>query len=107
MTDLNSLIDPNSPLYLLHGYGINTAGEIVGFAVNTGTGEVHGFLAIPISFGGGAGSASSPAGSGVAKVALSENARKQLQQWQRFGRFAYEPPDPCLKDSKASGCKTN
>src|SRR5271165_3830387 len=106
MTDLNSLIDPNSPLYLLHGYGINSAGEIVGLAVNTSSGEAHAFLAIPTSFGGGAGT-SSPAGGG-ARVTLPENARKQLQQWLHFGRFGDEPPDPCRKESKlASGCKAN
>ena len=111
MTDLNSLIDPNSPLYLLHGYGINSSGEIVGLAVNTSSGEAHAFLAIPTSFGDGAGSASSPTGGsgGVgARVTLSENARKQLQQWVRFGRFGDEPPDPCVKNSKLGlGCKAN
>ena len=64
MTDLNSLIPPNSPLYLLHGFGINSAGEIVGSAYDSSTGDVVGFLAIPIHFGGDAGSASSPVGSG-------------------------------------------
>jgi probable HAF family extracellular repeat protein len=107
MTDLNTLITPNSPLYLMHAFSINSAGEIVGFGA-TSTGEIHAYLAIPINFGGGPGSASSPAGSGGAKVALSEHARKQLQQWLRFGRFGYQPPDPCGKDSKpASGCKAN
>ena len=109
MTDLNSLIDPNSPLYLLHGYGINSSGEIVGFAYVWSSGEIHGFLAVPIHPGGGE-SASSPAQGGSnrgAKFALPENARKQLQRWLRFGRFGYQPPDPCLKDSKASGCKAN
>src|SRR5208283_3242075 len=111
MYDLNNLIAGQSPLHLLHGFGINSAGEIVGFAVNTSSGEVHGFLAIPISFGGGTGSASSPAqggSSGGARFALPENARRLLQQSLRFGLFGDEPPDPCGKDSKlASGCKAN
>ncbi len=112
MYDLNGLIAGQSPLYLLHGFGINSAGEIVGLGVNTSSGEVHGFLAIPISFGGGAGSASSPAqggNSGGARFALPENVRKRLQQSLRSVRFGYQLPDPCLlKDTKLlSGCKTN
>ena len=47
MYDLNDLVYGHSPLYLLHGFGINSAGEIVGFAFNTNTGEVHGFLCDP------------------------------------------------------------
>ena len=43
--DLNSLALPNSPLYLLTAFGINDAGEIVGFGVTTSSGELHGFLA--------------------------------------------------------------
>ncbi len=106
MTDMNTIIPANSPLYLLHGFGINAAGEIVGIAYNTSAGEVHGFLAVPISFGGGPGSASSPAGGGGTRVTLPENARQQLQQWLHFGRFGYEPPDPCAKYSKVSpDCK--
>lgn len=102
MYDLNSLIAGQSPLYLLHGIGINSAGEIVGFAYNTNSGEVHGFLAIPISFGGGAGSASSPlqgGSGGRARFALPENVRKLLQQSPRFGGFGYQPPDEVGKDS--------
>ena len=34
MYDLNSLIAGQSPLYLLHGFGINSSGEIVGFGGN-------------------------------------------------------------------------
>ena len=107
MIDLNTLIDPNSPLYLLHGFGINSAGEIVGIAYNSNVGERHAFLAVPISFGDGPG-ALSPVGGGGARVALPENARKQMQQWQRLGRFGDEPPDPCVKNPKLRlGCKAN
>ena len=110
MYDLNSLIPANSPLYLLHGFGINSSGEIVGFAVNTSSGGVHGFLAVPINagFGGGASARAQGGNSGGARFSLPENARKLLQQSLRFGRFSYEPPDPCRKESKpASSCKTN
>jgi len=110
MYDLNSLIPANSPLYLLHGFGINSSGEIVGFAVNTSSGGVHGFLAVPINagFGGGASARAQGGNSGGARFSLPENARKLLQQSLRFGRFSYEPPDPCVKGSKLGlGCKAN
>jgi probable HAF family extracellular repeat protein len=91
MTDLNSLIPPNSPLYLMHAFGINSAGEIVGFALQTSTGEIHAYLAIPTNFGGGAGGALSPAGGGPTRVTLPENARQQLQQLLRFRNFTARP----------------
>lgn len=46
MLDLNTLISGNSPLYLLFAHGINSKGEIVGFAVDS-VGDVHAFLATP------------------------------------------------------------
>jgi probable HAF family extracellular repeat protein len=46
MTDLNTLVPPNSPLNLLFAAGINDVGEIVGFAL-TSTFDVHAFLATP------------------------------------------------------------
>jgi probable HAF family extracellular repeat protein len=50
MTDLNTLIPADSPMYLQFALSINDAGEIVGYgAVASGpnAGEIHGFLAIP------------------------------------------------------------
>ena len=47
ITDLNSLIPADSPLYLLMANIVNSRGEIVGLGL-TSTGEVHGFLARPI-----------------------------------------------------------
>ncbi|HMH15807.1 MAG TPA: hypothetical protein VK578_22090 [Edaphobacter sp.] len=47
ITDLNSLIPADSPLYLLMANIVNSRGEIVGLGL-TSTGEVHGFLAKPI-----------------------------------------------------------
>jgi probable HAF family extracellular repeat protein len=87
MTDLNSLIPANSPLYLLHGYGINSSGEIVGFGA-TNTGEIHGFLAIPTHPISDSGSLNVQ--NGNRKSPLSENARKQLQRWVRFRLFVSE-----------------
>jgi len=46
MTDLNTLVSANSPLYLLIGFSINSRGEIAGFGVTNG-GEIHAFLASP------------------------------------------------------------
>jgi probable HAF family extracellular repeat protein len=111
MTDLNSLIPSDSPLYLMHGFSINSSGEIVGFAYNTETGNIDAYVAVPTTVGVYAEGASSTVGNthnGRPKVALPENARKQLQQLMRSGRFGYQPPDPCGKDSKpGSDCKVN
>ena len=46
MTDLNTLVPANSPLYLLIGFSINSRGEIAGFGV-TNDGEIHAYLASP------------------------------------------------------------
>ena len=46
MTDLNTLVPADSPLYLLFAAGINERGEIVGFGATPG-GDVHAFLATP------------------------------------------------------------
>jgi probable HAF family extracellular repeat protein len=46
MTDLNTLMPPNSPLYLLTACAINDRGEIAGFGVSA-AGELHAFLAVP------------------------------------------------------------
>jgi probable HAF family extracellular repeat protein len=74
MTDLNTLIPADSPLYLLTAFGINDAGVIVGFGV-TGTGDMHGFLATPAIPGGSAAFLEL----GPARpAALSESARKSL-----------------------------
>jgi probable HAF family extracellular repeat protein len=47
MDDLNMLIPTNSTLYLLTACSINSGGQIVGFGVDTLTGETHGYLATP------------------------------------------------------------
>jgi probable HAF family extracellular repeat protein len=97
MTDLNNLIAGQSPLYLLHGFGINSHGQIVGFALQTSTGDVHAFLATPMPAEGNLASVSPPAESEIgatSKFALPENARKQLQKWVRIRRFAPAPADP-------------
>ena len=45
-TDLNTLLSPGAPLYLVNALSINEAGQIAGIGV-TGTGEAHAFLASP------------------------------------------------------------
>ena len=88
MTDLNTLIPPNSPLYLMHGCGINSRGQIVGFALQISTGELHAYLATPITGEGNYAGYASSSGAGPAKIAIPEGARKQLHKWVRIGRFA-------------------
>ena len=88
MTDLNTLIPADSPWYILHGFGINDEGQIVGFAVQTEPPfEVHGFLATPIGN-------SSAAGGTRAKVPLPENARKQLLLYLHTHRFGLQVAAP-------------
>lgn len=47
MIDLNDLA-PGSPLYLLFAQAVNAGGQITGYGV-TSTGELHAFLATPVS----------------------------------------------------------
>jgi probable HAF family extracellular repeat protein len=51
MTDVNTLIPANSPLYLLLACSINAAGEITGLAVNPDTGDLHAYVATPATGG--------------------------------------------------------
>ena len=48
MTDLNSLIQPDSSLDLLLANDINDRDEIVGFALDNNTGAIVAFLAVPV-----------------------------------------------------------
>lgn len=94
MSDLNALVPADSPLYLLIAFGINDAGQIAGFGVNTSTGDLHAFLAIPcdgsqvgtsLREGDTAGTTSGPdVATAKPRPILSENARKQLQRVMRF-----------------------
>lgn len=86
--NLNTLVVDNpSRLYLQLAEGINSRGEIVGFgAPLTNSNDIpHGFLAIPVMAEGAEGF-SSDARIVTRPVALSETARKLLQQRARFGR---------------------
>jgi len=86
MTDLNTLIPPDSPLYLIEATGtINDWGQIAGIAMVISTGETHAFLATPTM--GHWEIRERP------KVVLSENVRKLVQQ-RRSGRFGHKPARP-------------
>jgi len=83
MTDLNTLIPPQSSLYLTDANDINDHGEIVGYAFDQSTGDTPGYLAVPADCGGDC-EANLSAGQ---KVALPENVRERLRQRRGFGRF--------------------
>jgi probable HAF family extracellular repeat protein len=88
MTDLNSLIPADSPWFVLHGFGINSVGQISGFAFNTETGEVHGIVLNPNTGLAQAGAAPGlQAATADERAAASAKARKLLQQRVRFGPF--------------------
>jgi probable HAF family extracellular repeat protein len=83
MTDLNTLIAGDSPLYLLTGCSINSRGEITGLGL-TGKGEIHTYLASPTH---GVATSESPSQGVISPRVLSDDASKLLQQQLRFGRF--------------------
>jgi len=76
MTDLNTLVPADSPLYLLFAGVVNSSGEISGFGVSS-SGDLHGFLLTPVN--GAQDDSSSPAQQGALKaIAQSENVRQQI-----------------------------
>jgi probable HAF family extracellular repeat protein len=81
MIDLNSLIPPDSPLYLYFGAGINDRGEITGTAfLKSNPNEQPAFLAIPAP-------AAQIAGDSAQKVTLPETIRMSLQRRLRLGHI--------------------
>jgi probable HAF family extracellular repeat protein len=82
MTDLNTLIAGDSPLYLLTGCSINSRGEITGLGL-TSTGEIHTYLASPTRDGAITESISQGM---MNPTVLSDDARELLQRHLRFGR---------------------
>jgi probable HAF family extracellular repeat protein len=78
MSDLNTLVQTNAPLYLLTAFGINDIGEIVGFGA-TDAGDIHAYLVVPdVVVEASEGAASSVQGVTSPKV-LSEKARKHFR----------------------------
>jgi probable HAF family extracellular repeat protein len=90
MTDLNTLIAGDSPLYLLTGCSINSRGEITGLGL-TSTGEIHTYLASPTH---GVASSESTSQGVISPRVLSDDARKLLQQQLRFVRFGTRLAEP-------------
>jgi probable HAF family extracellular repeat protein len=79
MTDLNTLIPPDSPLYLVEATGtINDQGWIAGIATQISTGDTHAFLLIPTT-------EQWPLGE-RARVVLPDNVHNWLQQRHRSGQ---------------------
>jgi probable HAF family extracellular repeat protein len=94
LSDLNDLVAADSPLYLMYALGINDAGEIVGFALQKGTGEVHAYVASPIR-GKSSQHAATPAAplmtSEPHQVTLPQDVRMMFQQRLPFGRSGRWP----------------
>jgi probable HAF family extracellular repeat protein len=83
MTDLNTLIPADSPLFLIEAAGtINSRGQIAGYALQTTTSEFHAFLATPRNSApnDSATLAASGQTSQNPKVVLPENVRKMLRE---------------------------
>jgi probable HAF family extracellular repeat protein len=78
MTDLNTMIPENSPLYLLLPAMINSRGEIVGFGV-TNEGDIHAFLATPRHGGDSGGSATSAEDERFGRPPLPESVRAMVR----------------------------
>jgi probable HAF family extracellular repeat protein len=99
MTDLNTLLPPDSPWFFIEALGINDRGQIAGYALNTSTGEVHAIVATPTNRN--TPSEGAPTTQGATgerpKVVLPENVRKFLQQrpghWYRVRGPAFGPKD--------------
>ncbi len=89
MTDLNTLIPSNSPLYLMNAFGINDSGEIAGLALQISTGDVHAFLATPCEWckDDKAGTAAPDVTTARPRVVLPAKTRELLQQRLRIGQF--------------------
>lgn len=96
MTDLNTLIPAGSSWFLVEAVSINSAGEIVGAAVNLTTGELHAFLATPTESGAGSGGEAFALQRGnVARPTfmLPDHVRKLIRQ-RHEGRFGVGPKRP-------------
>jgi probable HAF family extracellular repeat protein len=109
LTDLNTLVPPNSP-FLVEALGINDRGQIAGYGLLS-NGDVHGFLLTPCDeqhagnkgCEDGTGSAAPVAGlKERPRIALPESLRQRLQQRPGFRRFGTGPA-PDQKQELRSG----
>jgi probable HAF family extracellular repeat protein len=85
MMDLNVLIQPNTSLYLINAQGINDSGEVAGTAIDTSTGAVVAFLAVP-AYGGAseAGSSKTKGADSSRQVILPDSVRRQMTGFSRL-----------------------
>jgi probable HAF family extracellular repeat protein len=88
-TDLNDLVSPDSPLYIILPLVINEAGQIAGLAFVKETGEPHIFLATPAGGVGGNGGSGDgilgrTASSVTRPVALGPQAREIVRRRTRY-----------------------
>lgn len=95
MTDLNTLIPPDSQLYLLLSNWINSRGEIVGAALDLSAGAIVPFLATPCDekhnpdkgcADGAARRAVRDEANPRPNVVLPENVREMLRKRPALGR---------------------
>ena len=93
MTDLNTLVPPNSP-FLIEALGINDRGQIAGYALLS-NGEVHGYLLTPCgeddeSCGKGVGEnvipQTSPTVSNASNRTLPQSLLRRMNRYRFSGR---------------------
>ncbi|HEX4920592.1 MAG TPA: hypothetical protein VFV92_07620, partial [Candidatus Bathyarchaeia archaeon] len=83
ITDLNTLVCDGSSLYLDYAGDISDNGEITGQAIDTNTGAIVGFLAVPST-------PDEPCETDLSagrRFALAGNIRERLRKRKDFGRF--------------------
>ena len=78
--DLNTHVAGGSNLYLLWAADINNRGEITGWGVDTSTGEIHTYLAIPNRMRDNATSPVQFDSPSIARVPLPGDIRQTLER---------------------------
>ncbi len=79
--DLNDLIQPGSPLFLLDAFGLNARGQITGFALDQNTGNIVAYLAVPTER-----AAASLSRTSSRRAVMASRVRGQLQRLLHFVR---------------------
>ena len=94
MTDLNTLIPPDSTLYLVEATGtINNRGQIGGYAYDTASGEFHAFLLNPSDRNSsGAGQVRDLTSSARVRPQFTDNIRRLFHQRNHGGRLHSRQP---------------
>jgi probable HAF family extracellular repeat protein len=78
--DLNTQVASGSNLYLLWAADINNCGEVTGWGVDTSTGEIHTYLAVPIRMRDGTIPPVRFDSPTIAPVPLSDDIRQKLER---------------------------